>query len=72
MFPCEYCKIDKNTYFEEDLQTTASGNMLSQMQISLLDRYALSNRGADSQMKLQLRFFFIRTLLLESLLNEIN
>ena len=24
MFPCEYCEIFKDTYFEEHLQTTAS------------------------------------------------
>ena len=24
MFPCEYCEISKNTYFEEYLRTAAS------------------------------------------------
>ena len=26
VFPCEYCKIFKNIYFEEHLQTAASKN----------------------------------------------
>ena len=26
VFPCEYCQIFKNTYFEKHLQTTASAD----------------------------------------------
>ena len=40
MFSCEYCKIFKNTYFEEYLRTATSGMILEAMivnPVSLFD-----------------------------------
>ena len=35
-FSCEYCEIFKNTYFEENLQTAASGSKIGKKRVNVL------------------------------------